>query len=117
MCWLCAIPAICKFAGMTAAAVMSTVCTGANLGKGWTVSADAKYQSEVASFFAMFSDYCRVNARVSKSFKKWTVYLEGRDLADTPHIVRVESADGSQVNHERSYMNRRLVVLGCKWTF
>jgi len=88
----------------------------ANLGKGWTVSADAKYQSEVASFFAMFSDYCRVNARVSKSFKKWTVYLEGRDLADTPHIVRVESADGSQVNHERSYMNRRLVVLGCKWT-
>lgn len=81
MCWLCAIPAICKFAGMTAAAVMSTVCTGANLGKGWTV------------------------------------YLEGRDLADTPHIVRVESADGSQVNHERSYMNRRLVVLGCKWTF
>lgn len=89
----------------------------ANLGKGWTVSADAKYQSEVASFFAMFSDYCRVNARVSKAFKRWTIYLEGRDLADSPHIVRVESADGTQVNQERSYQNRRLVALGCKWNF
>lgn len=89
----------------------------ANLGKGWTVSADAKYQSEVASFFAMFSDYCRVNAKVAKAFKKWTIYLEGRDLADTPHIVRVESADGTLVNVERSYRNRRLIVLGCKWNF
>ena len=89
----------------------------ANLGKGWTVSADAKYQSEVASFFAMFSDYCRVNARVSKAFKRWTIYLEGLDLADSPHIVRVESADGTQVNQERSYQNRRLVALGCKWNF
>ena len=89
----------------------------ANLGKGWMVSTDATYQSAVASFFSIFSDYCNLNAQVSKSFKKVTLYLAGRDLADKPTIIRTESADGEEVHHERSYLNRRLIILGCKWTF
>lgn len=89
----------------------------ANLGKGWVVSTDATYQSAVSSFFSLFSDYCTLNAHVSKTFKKVTLYLAGHDLADKPVIIRTESADGSEVNHERSYDNRRLIILGCKWSF
>lgn len=89
----------------------------ANLGKGWTVSTDATYQSAVTSFFSLFSDYCTLNAKVAKSFKKVTLYLAGRDLVDKPTLIHIESADGSQTNIEQSYNNRRLIILGCKWSF
>ena len=90
---------------------------GINMGKGWNITADAKYQSQVSSFFELFGQYCIVNAKIKKSFKNLTLYLEGRHLADTPQDVRIESDDGSQVWRERTYGNRRLIVLGCSWKF
>lgn len=90
---------------------------GFDFGKGWKFSADAEYQSEVATFFALFDDYCVVNAKVSKEFKNLTLYLEGRDLADTPQDVRILSEDGSQLWRERTYHNRRLIVLGVNYSF
>lgn len=68
-------------------------------------------------WFDRTSDYCVLNAKISKSFKKVTLFLEGRDLADWSHESRVESADGSTVHIEMSYFNRRVVLLGCKWVF
>ena len=90
---------------------------GVNMGKGWRADANVQYQSAVTSFFALFSDYCLLNAKVSKSFKNLTIYLEGRHLADKPENVRVESEDGNHINVEMSYLNRRVIILGCKWRF
>ena len=89
----------------------------ADLGKGWTISTHLKYQSKVTTFFAMLNEYCEVNVKLSKTFKRLTLYYEGRDLADMPKIVHMESADGNQINLERAYLSRRLFVLGCKWMF
>ena len=88
---------------------------GVNMGKGWKITADARYQSAVTSFFQIFDKYCAVNAKVTKTYKNLTLYLDGRHLVDTPEDVRVESEDGSQIWRERTYHNRRLIVLGCSW--
>ena len=88
-----------------------------NMGKGWKISADAKYQSKVESFFELFGQYCLVNAKISKSIKTLTLYMEGRHLADSHQDVHVVSEDGNKIWHERSYLNRRIVVLGCSWKF
>ena len=89
-----------------------------NLGKGWRVSADARYQSAVTHFFSIFDDYCIVNARVQKSIKKVTVFLEGRHLADKMMKNRIESAEEEYHTWtELNMLNRRLIVLGCKWNF
>ena len=89
----------------------------ANLGKGWSLSADMRYQSQVTRFLEMFDDYCIVNAKVKKQFKKLTLYLEGRHLADTPQITKVYSEDMTHYWTERIYLNRRLVILGLNWRF
>lgn len=89
----------------------------ARLGKGWTVGSDLKYQSNVATFFTIFKQYCVVNARVRKDFEKWAIYLEGRDLLDDPRETSFESSDGKElwVNIQRS--NRRVILLGFNWKF
>ena len=89
----------------------------ANLGKGWSLSADMRYQSQVTHFLEMFNDYCIVNAKVKKQFKRMTLYLDGRHLADTPQITKVYSEDETHYWTERMYLNRRLVILGCIWRF
>lgn len=89
----------------------------ARLGKGWTIGSDFKYQSNVATFFTIFKQYCVVNARVRKDFEKWAIYLEGRDLLDNPRETSFQSTDGMElwVNLQRS--NRRVILLGFNWKF
>ena len=89
----------------------------ANLGKGWSVGASAKYQSKVATFFTIFKEYCELNAFVKKEFKRFTVYLEGRDLLDQPRETSFYSEEQKEFWGEEVRSNRRLVVLGFKWNF
>ena len=89
----------------------------ANLGKGWTVSANAKYQSKVATFFTLFKQYCELNARVQKDFKTFTVYLEGKDLLDQPRETEFYSDELKEYWIEQVRSNRRMVVVGVKWNF
>ena len=89
----------------------------ANLGKGWSFGADTKYRSNVATFFTVFNSYCELNARVQKKFKKFTLYLEGRDLLDQELVTTFESEELKEYWVEEVRGNRRLVVLGFKWNF
>ena len=84
-------------------------------GSGWSIQADAHYQSKVATFFSIFSEYCVLNARIQKQWKKLTVYLEGRDLLDSPRTVSFESDDQTELWIEINRYNRRLVLLGLTW--
>ena len=89
----------------------------AHLPKGWTLATDVRYQSAVSTFFALFKEYCVLNARVQKEFKHITLTLEGRDLLDRAVEARVISEDQSEGWLERTVYNRRLIVLGFTWKF
>jgi hypothetical protein len=87
------------------------------LGKGWSIGADARYQSKVATFFTIFKEYCELNVRIQKDFKKFTLYLQGRDLLDQPRETSFESEELQEFWVEEVRSNRRIYVLGAKWKF
>jgi len=89
----------------------------ANLGKGWSIGADARYQSSVATFFTIFKGYCELNASVQKEFKHFTLYLKGCDLLDQPTETSFESEELQEFWVEEVRRNRRIFVLGAKWKF
>ena len=89
----------------------------AKLGKGWGFRTEVEYKSKVSTFFSRFNEYWRLNARIRKQFSKVTLFLEGRDLLDTPTITTVESADGAEYMVEYVRPNRRLFLLGLQWSF
>ena len=89
----------------------------AKLGKGWTVGMDAKYQSKVATFFTIFKQYCELNAIIQKEFKHVTVFLQGKDLLDTPRETSFESEELKEYWVEQVRSNRRVILLGAKWKF
>lgn len=89
----------------------------ARLGKGWSIGADAKYQSKVATFFTIFKQYCELNAYVQKEFKKFTLYFQGRDLLDQVMETSFESEETKEYWIEQVRNNRRIFVLGAKWKF
>ena len=89
----------------------------ANLGKGWSIGADARYQSKVATFFTLFKEYCELNVRVKKDFERFSVYLEGRDLLDQERETTFESEETQEFWVEEVRGNRRVIILGVKWNF
>ena len=89
----------------------------AHLSKGWTLSADMKYQSAVATFFALFKQYCVLNTRAQKEFKHFIVSLEARDLLDMPVEAQYINEDQTEAWVEKTLHNRRLILLGFSWKF
>ena len=89
----------------------------ASLGKGWTIGADAKYQSKVATFFTRFDEYWELGAHIQKEFKRFTLYFDGRDLLDNARQTTFESADGTERWVDVARENRRLFLLGIRWNF
>jgi len=89
----------------------------AKLGKGWSVGADAHYRSNVATFFTLFKEYCKLNVRVKKDFKRFSLYLEGRDLLDKEMETSFESEESQELWVEDVRGNRRIFVLGGSWKF
>ena len=94
-----------------------TADIAAHLPKGWTLSADIKYQSAVATFFALFKQYCVLNTRVQKEFKHFILSLEARDLLDMPVEAQYISEDQTEAWLEQTLHNRRLFLLGFSWKF
>ena len=89
----------------------------ANLGKGWSIGADAHYRSNVATFFTLFKEYCQLNVHVRKDFKRFSLYLEGRDLLDQERETTFESAETQEFWVEEVRANLRLFVIGASWRF
>ena len=89
----------------------------ANLGKGWSVGADAHYRSNVATFFTLFKEYCQLNVHVRKDFNRFSLYLEGRDLLDQERETTFESAETQEFWVEEVRANLRLFVIGASWRF
>ena len=71
----------------------------------------------MATFFTLFKEYCELNARVQKDFKKFTLYLQAKDLLDQPRETSFESEEQQEFWVEQVRSNRRFFVLGVKWKF
>ena len=94
-----------------------TADIAANLGKGWSIGTDIKYQSKVATFFTIFKQYCELNAFVQKEFKQFTLYLQGRHLLDQSTETSFLSEETQEAWIEEVRLNRRIFVLGARWKF
>ena len=88
-----------------------------HLPKGWTLSTNIKYQSAVATFFALFKQYCVLNARAQKEFKHFVLTLEARDLLDMPVEAQYINENQTEAWIEKTLHNRRLILLGFSWKF
>ncbi len=86
-------------------------------GDGWDIGADIRYQSKIETFFALFDQYCVLNARVQKRFRTVSLFLEGRDLLDNERTTSFSSADHVEIWEETVRANRRLFILGLTWNF
>lgn len=106
---LCSLPLRAQWSG--------SVDLSAGPGKGWSIGADARYQSKVATFFTIFKQYCELNVRIQKDFKKFTLYLQGKDLLDQTRETSFESEELQEFWIEQVRGNRRIYVLGAKWKF
>jgi hypothetical protein len=87
------------------------------LGKGWSLGANVKYQSKVATFFTSFNEYWELNTHIQKKFRNVTLYLDGRDLLDNARQSSFRSEDGKELWVDVARENRRLFLLGVKWDF
>lgn len=89
----------------------------ARLGKSWSLGADVRYQSKVATMFTTLKEYCELNVHVKKSFERLTLFLECRGLLDQKFETNFESEDLKEFWVEEVRGNRRIFVLGASWKF
>ena len=89
----------------------------AKLGKGWSIGADTRYQSKVATLFTTFKEYCELNIHVKKKFDQLTLFLECRGLLDQKMETNFESEDLKEFWIEETRGNRRIFVMGASWKF
>ena len=87
------------------------------IGKGWSVRSNVKYQSSVSTFFSNFNEYWVLDARIQKKFKKVTLFVDGKDLLDSPREVTYDSSNGKESWVDYYRYNRRLFLLGFQWNF
>ena len=89
-----------------------------NLGRGWKSGASVKYQSDIASFFSIFDDYCDLGAHLQKQFGKHiAVTFKVNDILNRPRKTTFCSDDGKEYWNDSSRLNRRLFLLGARWLF
>ncbi len=88
-----------------------------SLPNGWSIEAEANYRSKVETFFMVFKQYCTLNAKIQKKFKRMDIYLQGRDLLDNETLTQYLSEDGTSSWIETTRQNRRIVTLGVQWRF
>lgn len=85
--------------------------------KGWSVSARGGYATMKESAYNAKDAYVQTDVRITKSFEKVDLYLEGRDLTDRiqKEYTWNESLDYCKITY--SALFRRAVVLGLKYRF
>ena len=90
---------------------------GIRPGRGWSFTARGQYQGDIRTLYSLTHQYYTVNARISKEFRQFSLYLEGRDLFDKPVTTEFLSRDLTENWIEISNLNRQLFLLGLSWTF
>ena len=84
---------------------------------GFSVSADAFYQSDIRRTYYSKTGYVGLNAGVSKKFKLFDVFIKGNDLLDKPITTTIIAEDFSEVRMTESTLSRRVFLAGIDFKF
>ena len=87
------------------------------IAKGWSIRSNVKYQSGVSTLYSEMKEYWMLDARIQKKFKKVTLFLDGKDLLDSPRESTYTSSNGKESWVDYYRYNRRLILLGIQWNF
>ena len=84
---------------------------------GWIFNAKGRYQSKIIRTYSSITEYVSCDVRITKDFKKFSVYAEGKDLFEQPIMVSTYSEDKTNVRFEQHQYNRRLFSVGVSFRF
>lgn len=84
---------------------------------GWMFNIKGRYQSKIIRTYSSITEYVGCDVRVSKDFKRFSVYLEGKDLFDQPIMITTYSEDKTYARFEEHFYNRRLFAIGAAFKF
>lgn len=85
--------------------------------KTWDFASDITYQSDVIRDYNAMKSIAECNARVSKSFGRLIISLDGKNLLDRPLELFTVSADGTEMRREIYKNNKRIIILGLTYSF
>lgn len=85
--------------------------------RGWTFNVKGRYQSKIIRPYSSTTEYVGCDFRIRKDFKKWGVYLDGKELFDKPILITTYSEDRTLARFEDYYYNRRLFSIGASFRF
>ena len=86
-------------------------------GNGWTLSLNGSYKGDIETLYSLIEKHYIANALIRKDFKRFSLYLEGRDLLDRPITTHFYSQDNTEEWEETVYRNQRIFLLGFSWRF
>ena len=84
---------------------------------GWTFNAKGRYQSKIIRTYSSITEYVACDFKVMKDFKRFSLYLEGKDLFDQDIEISTLSEDRKNVRFEEYFYNRRLFSVGASFRF
>lgn len=84
---------------------------------GWIFNAKGRYQSKIIRTYSSMTEYVGCDLRVTKDFRRFSVYAEGKDLFDRPIQVSTFSEDMKYILIEQYQYNRRLFSVGASIRF
>lgn len=84
---------------------------------GWIFNAKGRYQSKIIRTYSSITEYVGCDVKVTKEFKRFSVYVEGKDLFDRPISVTTYSEDKKYARFEDTHYNRRIFSLGVSLKF
>ena len=84
---------------------------------GWLFDVKGRYQSKIIRTYSTTTKYIGCDVRITKDFKKFSVYAEGKDLFDRPITTTTYSEDKTYARFEQHTNNRRIFSIGASFKF
>jgi len=85
--------------------------------KTWKFDARLRYQSAIIRNYSSMTDLLGCDVRIEKKFKRFGIFVEGRDLFDKAVEKLTISDDETQKRLEVTNDNKRIFLLGLRYTF
>lgn len=84
---------------------------------GWTFSVKGRYQSKIIRSYSSITQYIGCDARVDKDFRRFSIFIQGKDLFDQTIEVITYSEDHTYARIEENFYNRRIFSAGISVKF
>ncbi len=85
--------------------------------KSWEFAADMMYNSDMVRTYSTVKSLAECNAHISRTFGRLVISLDATNLLDRPIETLTVSEDETQMRSETITNNKRLFVLGLRYSF